>query len=259
MKNRRGFTLVELLVVIGIIAVLISILLPALGRARESANNAKCLSNLRTLATAYRMYAQQYKDAVPIGYINGVKQANYFTWVEGSEPPSRPGGYALLGRIYRANLLTKPWDGVSPRNTEGGGGRVFFCPSDTNESFSFNGVFNQWPPGSNWNAANPDSSRSGYFVRPDRSWSGVTVWEPVGGYPKMFKLKNRALITDGANRPDSLRMRHKAGVNVAFTDASVALVPAKAIAPTLSRITPGPNDTVNNPLIDKLWEVFDKR
>jgi prepilin-type N-terminal cleavage/methylation domain-containing protein/prepilin-type processing-associated H-X9-DG protein len=58
---RRAFTLVELLVVIGIIALLISILLPSLAAAREQGNTVKCLSNLRQLAQAAAMYTSQHK------------------------------------------------------------------------------------------------------------------------------------------------------------------------------------------------------
>jgi prepilin-type N-terminal cleavage/methylation domain-containing protein/prepilin-type processing-associated H-X9-DG protein len=63
--RRPGFSLVELLVVIGIIALLIGMLMPALSAARERANRTKCLANLRTLGQAMVMYANQSKNWLP--------------------------------------------------------------------------------------------------------------------------------------------------------------------------------------------------
>jgi prepilin-type N-terminal cleavage/methylation domain-containing protein len=62
---RRAFTLIELLVVVAIIAVLIAILLPALGHAREAGRSTVCLSNLRSLGMICRQYADEFKGRSP--------------------------------------------------------------------------------------------------------------------------------------------------------------------------------------------------
>jgi len=66
-RRRAGFTLIELLVVVAIIALLISILLPALARARGQARQLQCLTNLRSMGDAARIYAGDNRDFIPRG------------------------------------------------------------------------------------------------------------------------------------------------------------------------------------------------
>ena len=122
-RRRGGFTLVELLVVIGIIALLISVLLPALNKARESANTTKCLSNLRTIGQGLAVYSAENKGVLPAAYM--------YEFVNGSQPDAAVAGYVhwssyLYGdRSKRGTLTayqsTQGWDAfVCPTFSNGG-------------------------------------------------------------------------------------------------------------------------------------------
>lgn len=81
-RASRGFTLVELLVVIGVIAILIALLMPALARAREAARRVQCLSNLRQCGVGFAMYANMYDGQIVqsrIEQISGIGET-WFPW-----------------------------------------------------------------------------------------------------------------------------------------------------------------------------------
>src|SRR5438105_2302803 len=80
MLRRKAFTLVELLVVIGIIAVLVALLLPVLARVREEARRVKCASNLRQLAIGLMMYADANHQRLPNSARTGRDPSDWIFW-----------------------------------------------------------------------------------------------------------------------------------------------------------------------------------
>ena len=247
--NRRAFTLVELLVVIGIIAVLISILLPTLTRARESANRTKCLSNLRSIYQLLKIYENTYKGASPLGMGGQEVQADYFL-SRGPDPR-----YVAIGQLIGANLMKVGGVGQTSNATAGA---IFYCPSCQGSLWAdFDVPSNPWPPINPYFTNGADSSTHGcrmsYCQRPidletpagGGKWNVNRVYYPntglpgaylmyyiwpTGGkklfpandplhtdpYPKLAKLKNAALISDVNVEKDRLMMGHKKGLNVLF-------------------------------------------
>jgi prepilin-type N-terminal cleavage/methylation domain-containing protein/prepilin-type processing-associated H-X9-DG protein len=110
-KSRRGFTLIELLVVIAVIAILMAILLPALGRAREQAKGTRCLSNLKQIGLAMHAYAADYNYLVPRAEL-------------------RPGVAIYSGIDMRWPVLYMPYVGASYDSYENYYElKIFDCPS----------------------------------------------------------------------------------------------------------------------------------
>jgi prepilin-type N-terminal cleavage/methylation domain-containing protein/prepilin-type processing-associated H-X9-DG protein len=125
-KRNNAFTLVELLVVIGIIALLISILLPALSKARESANTVKCEANLRGIGQGIADYVAEYRGKLP--------PSNYYTGlgndpVLGQTPPQPSLGYTHWSSFLYARKDLANTDAIYASSQ---GWEMFQCPSVPN-------------------------------------------------------------------------------------------------------------------------------
>ncbi|MEA2733918.1 MAG: hypothetical protein QOE14_369 [Humisphaera sp.] len=217
-RTPRAFTLVELLVVIGIIAILVGILLPSLTRAREAANRAACLSNLRSIGQMYLLYAQDNKRQIPLGTQSNLYQESYWLRLDKNGNIT----YPTWGPFYLGGYLKSP--------------QIVYCPSSNDPFYMYNGQSNAYDPANK-------AVRGGYYMRPMANDGTPVLWRnaagataagdlapPVTGrtvagqpeewnpYPKLDKMRQRALAADIFSTPHRIDMMHKKGVNVVYSD-----------------------------------------
>lgn len=187
-----GFTLIELLVTVTIIAMLASLLLPALARAKQNALRASCLSNLRQLHLLLHTYALDHDGAVPLGYRGGIKQWNTMIY------SGTITNYVLFGHLL--GYLDQP--------------RVIYCPSERAATQSFNTPENPWPPG------RPGVNvQGGYASHPFVDW-GTAALPPA--MPRLNDHTRTALLADTIGLATRVDSRHRDGVNVLMGDGSAA-------------------------------------
>ena len=239
--RRRGFTVVELLIVIAIVGVLAALLMPAVGRARESARRTACLSNLRQVHQSFLLFAEENDGRVPIGYRAGRKQFNSMVYSGTSKR------FCLFGALYRSGQMPRP--------------EVFFCPSNEDPQNSFNTKTNPWPPGPE--DQSETNGWAGYGCRPASELPDIELKARVPKtMPRLAELHSKAIFADLIAMPARVDRRHRDGVNVLYGDGAAQWVARDAFNEPLEKCTPpaigSPFGPQFNPHQDAIWATFDK-
>ena len=217
MKRHSLFTLIELLVVIAIIAILAAMLLPALSKARATAQTAKCTGNVKQLISSILNYSVDNNDSiVPCMYVY---------------PPTIATGWVGILSPYTGGPATADVED----NLEQLSG-IFHCPSDTIHLEENVGITNYKY---NAHAGFPDSPGSapyeGYvarisaFVRPSqyRLLADGLSQEPAAVTAPYFLLPNNGAIN--LTYLEQIDIRHNNGAVEAFADGHVARTPAPEV------------------------------
>lgn len=199
-QKKTGFTLIELLVVVSIISLLVSILLPALGQAREAARRTVCLSNLKNVAYGLHMYAGENRDVFPPYGDGGMWPAGVWTLVKFIDATQglgiQPSG---LGILIEEDYLDL--------NSYG----VLVCPS--------------YHKSRNWWQADPDFAIENWASRSVNlgCYYEYNAYRDGDGSPWYKNTLQRAsdsldvVVTDGV-QTYMIEGRHKGGYSLLWTD-----------------------------------------
>ena len=212
---RRGFTLIELLVVVSIIALLIAILLPALGWARESARITQCSSNQRHQGLVYANFAVDFDNKIPLNYTNHPVGRNHSFFYKNNRR------WYNFGKLRQVDLISDV--------------QLLMCPSYDEGSRFNNDVLGYGP---NWptlqSADNSSSSViwSTYHVRPEVPLGGGHSELPIDSFlTKLDELEIDAALTSDAfylmhsfSQIPADAFHNEAGMPAGYVDGSVHFI-----------------------------------
>jgi prepilin-type N-terminal cleavage/methylation domain-containing protein/prepilin-type processing-associated H-X9-DG protein len=229
-SRRRAFTLVELLVVIGIIALLIAILLPALSKARQQANWAKCSSNMKQLVTAFIGYTNDYKGTFPWRASGN----------DGTRPdPSKGGPFAGANDWIHWQDKSTGYPGTPPVDINESAiapyltakddklKELFRCPSDEVYSHALRGGIGRYLYSYTMNDLVCEKNGTDSFrkitevVRNAEKILLVEEKSPNDGRWVAGSIGNPVVFNGDADGSDALTNRHMKGGNIAFFDSHV--------------------------------------
>ncbi len=219
-----GFTLVELLVVVAIIALMVSILLPALGKARTQARAVVCASQMKQISLAFCTYVMDNKGDIPIAYR-----------IMANNIGSRPWIWALLPYIGGDSAKEATWE--EPAD-------LWFCPSDKDPypmgfsphnqkytSYALNGYYKKAGAGSGWTLASPElrfGPGGKYKLDNIRMASDCMFMIETSYYGQVYDIYNPNLLQynpdwQGHHRYTS-GFYHDQAMNIMFVDSHIGRV-----------------------------------
>lgn len=193
----RAFTLIEMLVVIAILAIVASLLLPALSRAKAQAHNAACVNNLRQLGVATRLYCNDNEERLPSAEILPTQPID----------PQHP-----LPRICDVLASTVGKSATTNQNVTS----VFKCPMDNLGRFASEGSSYEWNAGLNGHRMDETRTDSAFLL--------LQQGNPAGGITNFFVVfapETTPLLLD---YDDFHPRAPKSGKNIVFMDGHVAVM-----------------------------------